>query len=116
MLAFAVLNEGFGRDLAGRSNTALNLMMFGGSFLAQWGIGVIAETAQRGFTLDQAGGLRAAFGLVLFGNVVTFAWFARGWRRVRDARGTGDLHAPAHPRHLRHVHGRHRGDREERRP
>lgn len=81
VLAFAVLNEGFGRDLAGRSNTALNLMMFGGSFLAQWGIGVIAETAQRGFALDPAGGLRVAFGLVLFGNVATFAWFARGWRR-----------------------------------
>jgi len=81
VLAFAVLNEGFGRDLAGRSNTALNLMMFGGSFLAQWGIGVIAETAQRGLALDPAGGLRVAFGLVLAGNIVTYAWFARGWRR-----------------------------------
>ena len=81
VLAFAVLNEGFGRDLAGRSNTALNLMMFGGSFAAQWGIGVVAEAARRGFALDEAGGLRAAFGLVLVGNVLTYAWFARGWRR-----------------------------------
>ncbi len=71
MLAFAVVNEGFGRDLAGRSNTALNLMMFGGSFVAQWGIGVVAETARRGFALDEAGGLRVAFGLVLAGNIVT---------------------------------------------
>jgi len=81
VLAFAVLNEGFGRDLAGRSNTALNLMMFGGSFAAQWGIGVVAEAARRGFALDEAEGLRAAFGLVLVGNVLTYAWFARGWRR-----------------------------------
>jgi hypothetical protein len=81
VLAFAVLNEGFGRDLAGRSNTALNLMMFGGSFAAQWGIGVVAEAARRGFALDEAGGLRAAFGLVLAGNVLTYAWFALGWRR-----------------------------------
>jgi len=81
VLAFAVLNEGFGRDLAGRSNTALNLMMFGGSFAAQWGIGVVAEAARRGFALDEAGGLRAAFGLVLAGNVLTYAWFARGWRK-----------------------------------
>ena len=81
VLAFAVVNEGFGRDLAGRSNTALNLMMFGGSFAAQWGIGVVAEAARRGFALDEAGGLRAAFGLVLVGNVLTYAWFARGWRR-----------------------------------
>ena len=85
VLAFAVLNEGFGRDLAGRSNTALNLMMFGGSFAAQWGIGVVAEAARRGFALDEAGGLRAAFGLVLAGNLLTYAWFARGWRRYATA-------------------------------
>lgn len=87
VLAFAVVNEGFGRDLAGRSNTALNLMMFGGSFVAQWGIGVVAETARRGFALDEAGGLRVAFGLVLAGNIVTYAWFARGWRRYATAGG-----------------------------
>jgi len=81
VLAFAVLNEGFGRDLAGRSNTALNLMMFGGSFMAQWGIGVVAEAARRGFGFGQAGGLRVAFGLVLAGNLVTLIWFARGWRK-----------------------------------
>jgi len=81
VLAFAVLNEGFGRDLAGRSNTALNLMMFGGSFVAQWGIGVVAETACRVLALDEAGGLRVAFGLVLAGNIATLIWFARGWRR-----------------------------------
>ncbi len=85
VLAFAVLNEGFGRELAGRSNTALNLMMFGGSFLAQWGIGIVAEAARRGFGLDQAGSLRMAFGLVLLGNVVTYAWFARGWRRYASS-------------------------------
>ena len=87
VLAFAVVNEGFGRDLAGRSNTALNLMMFGGSFIAQWGIGVVAETARRGFALDEAGGLRVAFGLMLAGNLATYAWFARGWRRHATAAG-----------------------------
>jgi predicted MFS family arabinose efflux permease len=87
VLAFAVVNEGFGRDLAGRSNTALNLMMFGGSFIAQWGIGVVAETARRGFALDEAGGLRVAFGLMLAGNVATYAWFVRGWRRHATAAG-----------------------------
>jgi hypothetical protein len=81
VLAFAVLNEGFGRDLAGRSNTALNLMMFGGSFLAQWGIGVVAEAARVQLGYDNAAGLRMAFGLVLAGNVITYVWFARGWRR-----------------------------------
>ena len=30
---------------------------------------------------DDAAGLRLAFGLVLVGNVLTYAWFLRGWRR-----------------------------------
>ena len=38
VLAFTVLNEGFAVSLAGRANTALNLIMIGGSFVAQWGI------------------------------------------------------------------------------
>jgi len=81
VLGFSVLNEGFGREFAGRTNTALNLMMFGASFVAQWSIGIVAEAARDGFGLDQAGGLRVAFGLVLAGNFVTYAWFLRGWRR-----------------------------------
>jgi predicted MFS family arabinose efflux permease len=81
VLGFSVLNEGFGREFAGRTNTALNLMMFGASFIAQWSIGLVAEAARDGFGLDQAGGLRVAFGLVLAGNFITYAWFLRGWRR-----------------------------------
>jgi MFS family permease len=87
VLAFTVLNEGFGRDLAARTNTTLNLLMFSGSFLAQWGIGVAADAARAAWALDAAGGLRVAFALVLVGNVVTYLWFARGWRRF-GARAT----------------------------
>ena len=59
-----MLNEGFGRDLAGRTNTTLNLMMFVGSFVAQWGIGVVVDAGARCFGLDDAGGLRVAFAVV----------------------------------------------------
>ena len=79
VLGFTVLNEGFGRELAGRSNTTLNLLMFSGSFMAQWGIGVVAESAQAHFGYGQADGLRIAFGLALALNCITLAWFLRGW-------------------------------------
>jgi len=81
VLAFTTLNEGFGRDLAGRTNTTLNLLMFGGSFITQWGIGVVVDAARAWFGLDSAGALRAAFAIVMTGNVITYAWFVRGWRR-----------------------------------
>jgi MFS family permease len=81
VLAFTTLNEGFGRELAGRTNTTLNLLMFGGSFITQWGIGVVVDAARALWALDNAGGLRVAFAIVMLGNILTYAWFARGWRR-----------------------------------
>ena len=81
VLAFAVLNEGFPRDLAGRTNTAVNLMMFLGSFATQWGIGLVVDAARALTGANAATGLRHAFAIVLVLNVVTLAWFLRGWRR-----------------------------------
>jgi len=81
VLAFAVLTEGFGRELAGRTNTALNLLMFASSFLAQWGIGVIVDATRVAFALDAAGGLRAAFALILVLLIASNAWFVWGWRQ-----------------------------------
>jgi hypothetical protein len=89
VLAFTVLNEGFGKELAGRANTALNLMMFMGSFLTQWGIGLVVDWARTGLRFDTVGGLKLAFAIVLGGNALTYAWFAAGWRR----------HARAAPHH-----------------
>ena len=81
VLAFAVLTEGFGRELAGRTNTALNLLMFASSFLAQWGIGVIVDATRVAFALDEAGGLRAAFALILVLLIASNTWFVWGWRQ-----------------------------------
>ncbi|MFW1676601.1 MFS transporter [Pontibacter sp. JAM-7] len=41
-LMFAVLSQHFPRQQLGRVNTSLNLMIFLGAFLMQWGIGLIA--------------------------------------------------------------------------
>ena len=81
VLAFTVLNEGFGPDLAGRANTALNLFAFGGGFVAQWGIGLVVDAARAALGVDDAGGLKVAFSLVLALDVLAYAWFALGWRR-----------------------------------
>jgi len=83
VLGFTVLNEGFGREMAGRANTTLNLFMFVGSFLAQWGIGLVVDLMRTLFGLDDAGGLRAAFAVVVILDVAAYAWFARGWKRHR---------------------------------
>lgn len=80
VLAFAVLNEGFPPELAGRANTAVNLVMFSGSFATQWGIGVLVDFLRAGGATT-AGGLTYAFAVVLVLDLVTMAWFALGWKR-----------------------------------
>jgi len=81
VLGFTALNEGFPRALAGRTNTTLNLAMFSGSFVVQWGIGLMVDAARAAYGLDAAGGLRVAFAVVLGAYVLAFLWFLRGWKR-----------------------------------
>ena len=88
VLAFAVVNEGFPRELAGRTNTAVNLMMFLGSFATQWGVGVVVDTARSVSGADAAAGLRYAFALLLLLDLATLAWLFRGWKRF-------SVHEPA---------------------
>jgi predicted MFS family arabinose efflux permease len=95
VLGFTVLNEGFPKELAGRSNTALNLLMFVGSFSTQWGMGVVVDAARAGMGLDTAGGLKLAFLAMLALDVLTYAWFAIGWRRYAHAHGPAPAARPA---------------------
>jgi predicted MFS family arabinose efflux permease len=81
VLAFAVLSEGFPRELSARASTALNLLMFMGSFVSQWGIGVVVDAAKSRLGMDAAQGLRLAFAIVLALQLVTLAWFLLRWRR-----------------------------------
>jgi MFS family permease len=81
VLSFTVLNDGFRTELAGRANTAMNLVMFVGSFAAQWGVGLLVDATRVALGVDTAGGLKVAFALALAFNVATLAWFAAGWRR-----------------------------------
>jgi hypothetical protein len=81
VLAFSVLNAGFPRELAGRTNTAVNLMMFGGGFALQWGIGVVVDAAVALGAVERTTGLRWAFSLVLALDLAGLIWFFSGWRR-----------------------------------
>jgi MFS family permease len=81
VLAFTVLNEGLARELTARANTAVNLLMFGATFGVQWGVGGTVEAVRAGFGVDEAGGLRVAFALVLAIELLALAWFLLGWRR-----------------------------------
>jgi MFS family permease len=88
ILAFAVLNEGFPRELAGRTNTALNLIMFIGSFATQWGVGGVVDAVRSVSGANGVDGLRIAFALVLMLDLATLVWFFRGWKRF-------SIHEPA---------------------
>ena len=92
VLGFTVLNDGFASELAGRANTALNLLMFSCSFATQWGIGLVVDAARARLGMNTAGGLKLAFVVVLILDSLTFLWFMRGWRRhstlVRPAAAT----------------------------
>jgi hypothetical protein len=89
VLAFGVLNEGFPAHLAARANTAVNLMMFAGSFATQWGVGLVVDAIRASSGVDTASALRTAFVIVLAIDVATLAWFVRGWRRHAE-------HEPVH--------------------
>jgi MFS family permease len=85
ILAFTALSEGFATELTARANTAVNLMMFAGSFVTQWGIGLVVDVARALSGLDTASGLRLAFAIILALDALTFAWFVRGWSRYGSA-------------------------------
>lgn len=88
VLAFTVLNEGFPRELAGRTNTAANLMMFSGGFALQWGIGLIVDATLAWGGVERTVALRYAFSVVLFLDVAALTWFFHGWTRF-------SVHEPA---------------------
>jgi hypothetical protein len=81
VLTYAILSQSFPSALAGRVNTALNLLVFVAAFAGQWGMGAIIN----GWPLDGGGyadsGYRWAFGLALALQVLTWVWLLVGARR-----------------------------------
>jgi len=75
ILCYAALSQLFPPELAGRVNTALNLLVFSTAFVGQWGIGAIIDywpAAGGGYELA---GYSAAFGTALGLQVLALGWF-----------------------------------------
>ena len=76
ILTYAVLSQSFPAHLAGRVNTALNLLVFIIAFIAQWGMGVIINF----WPIDPSGGYApagysAAFGVLLVLQALAIVWY-----------------------------------------
>lgn len=79
---YAILAQRFPVELSGRVNTAMNLMVFCGSFSFQWGIGIVLNQfpiAADG-TYDPAGH-RLAFLLAIGVQIAAIAWFLKPRRQ-----------------------------------
>lgn len=73
-LNYALMSQHFGRHLAGRANTALNLMVFASAFTLQWGAGVIIgywPAAGGGYAPS---GYQTAFGLLALLQSLGLVW------------------------------------------
>ncbi len=76
ILPYAVLSQVFPKQLAGRANTGLNVLVFVAAFAAQWAIGAIIglwpQAADGGY---HTSGYRAGFGLIFGLQLVTALWY-----------------------------------------
>ena len=76
IVPYAALSQAFPAHLAGRVNTALNLLVFVMAFVAQWAIGAVIDlwpqTADGGYA---AQGYQVAFAVMLALQVLALAWY-----------------------------------------
>lgn len=76
VLAYAYLSQQFAPELAGRVNTALNLLVFVFAFIAQWGIGVVINGYSAGDSNHYNPlGYQYAFSIALVVQVLTMLWY-----------------------------------------
>jgi predicted MFS family arabinose efflux permease len=82
-LAYAILTTRFAHGMAGRVNTAANLLMFGGSFFAQWGIGAVLRLYPVSDGRYSPDGYAAAFAILGVLQLVAVLWLLT----MRESRG-----------------------------
>lgn len=74
VVVFAILSKRFPGHLSGRLSTAVNMLVFLGGFIVQWGMGAVIGLwpAEVGHYAPE--GYRAAFGLMLAIQLAVFLW------------------------------------------
>lgn len=80
-LAQPSVGMAFPASLAGRALSGYNLVIFGGVFVVQWGIGLLID-AFGALGMDVVGAFRAAFTTYLVANVLSYGWFL--WSRSHN--------------------------------
>jgi len=75
-LAYALLQANFGSELAGRVNTALNLTVFVGAFVIQWGFGAAIDILQTAGHAPAAA-YQVTFATLLAFQVASWFWYLR---------------------------------------
>ena len=73
-LSYSVLSQHFPAHLAGRVNTALNLMVFVCAFSSQWGIGIVINLWPVSGGQYHPAGYQAGFGLFLALQAAAWVW------------------------------------------
>ncbi|MDZ7809813.1 MAG: MFS transporter [Arhodomonas sp.] len=82
-IPYAALSQHFHGQLAGRANTALNLLVFVGAFGVQWGMGALLHLWEDPVSQTYgAGGYHAGIGALVVLQATALAWFLHGRRRV----------------------------------
>lgn len=74
ILFYAALSQHFPKQIAGRVNTAMNLLVFVGAFLLQWGIGVVIDHWSAGEAFSVTG-YRVAFTVLVTLQGLALLWY-----------------------------------------
>lgn len=82
---YAALSQSFPPHLAGRVNTALNLVVFVAAFAAQWGMGQIIDLWPKGAQGYPLAAYQASFGVMLGLQVLALLWLLLARRQAPPA-------------------------------
>ena len=73
-LAYTLISQAFPASFAGRANSTLNMVILGGAFGLQWGLGALVDFFMvSGVGLE--GAFRLSFGLLFVAQLCALAWF-----------------------------------------